>query len=214
MSREITVCSSVSRSLLLKYMCKIGLKTPAGANSMIGSKEISQEGSTFAPAYHNMKVAKRFRWEGAHRLPWHTGGCQNLHGHSYHMWVELKAGTVPGGMVMDFKSIKKVLQPLLDAWDHATLVSVDDVQLLKAIDLLQTKHYILPYDTTSENICLYITEYLAVHALSILEANGIEAVEVRLQETETCFAAYEVTVAQMKANLPQINLTELLKCTN
>ena len=190
------------------------LKAAAVIKTTRESKEISGGGSTFAAAFTNMKVAKRFRWEGAHRLPWHTGGCQNLHGHSYHLWVELKATAVPGGMVMDFKAIKKVLQPLLDAWDHATLIAADDTQLLQAIELLQTKHYILPYDTTSENICLYITEYLAVHALSILEANGIESIEVRLQETETCFAAYEVTVAQMKANLPTINITELLTCNN
>ena len=34
-----------------------------------------------------MKVAKRFRWEGAHRLPWHAGLCRHLHGHSYALTV-------------------------------------------------------------------------------------------------------------------------------
>lgn len=32
-----------------------------------------------------MIVAKQFRWEGAHRLPWHDGLCKNNHGHSYKM---------------------------------------------------------------------------------------------------------------------------------
>jgi len=157
-----------------------------------------------------MKVAKRFRWEGAHRLPWHKGGCQNLHGHSYHMWVELKGQTGDQGMMIDFKEIKKVLQPLLEAWDHATLVAAGDRKLLEAVHLLQSKYYLMPYDTTSENICLYVTEYLAAHALEVLQAYGVHSVSVRLQETETCYAEYEATIEQLKASVnKRTTITEL-----
>jgi 6-pyruvoyltetrahydropterin/6-carboxytetrahydropterin synthase len=141
-----------------------------------------------------MKVAKRFRWEGAHRLPWHTEGCQHLHGHSYQMWVEL-SGEVPAqGMFIDFKEIKTILDPLVSAWDHAILVAESDEQLLAAIDLLASKHHVLPYDTTSENLCQYVADYLLTQASDLLVAHNIGTIKVKLQETETCFAELEVPV--------------------
>ena len=146
-----------------------------------------------------MKVAKKFRWEGAHRLPWHTDGCQNLHGHSYQMWVELSGPTGMNGMLIEFKEIKKVLAPLVKSWDHGVLVADSDAELLQAIALLKSKHYILPFDTTSENICLFVIDYLCSNALDVLLQHNIERVYVKLQETETCYAEHEVSIAELQA---------------
>ena len=147
-----------------------------------------------------MKVAKRFRWEGAHRLPWHTDGCQNLHGHSYQMWVELSGPACNRGMLIDFKEIKKVLSPLVKAWDHGVLVAETDAELLQAVALLKSKHFVLPYDTTSENICLFVIDYLGRHGLDILTKYNIDSVYVKLQETETCYAEHEVKIATLLAD--------------
>jgi 6-pyruvoyltetrahydropterin/6-carboxytetrahydropterin synthase len=144
-----------------------------------------------------MKVAKRFRWEGAHRLPWHTEGCQHLHGHSYQLWVELTGEATNKGMSIDFKEIKEVLAPLITAWDHAILVDESDQQLLAAIDLLASKHYVLPYDTTSENLCQYVADYLLSRASQVLTAHDITTIGVKLQETETCYAELTVPVAAL-----------------
>ncbi|MEJ8802957.1 6-pyruvoyl trahydropterin synthase family protein [Pontibacter sp. H249] len=155
-----------------------------------------------------MKVAKRFRWEGAHRLPWHTDGCQNLHGHSYQMWVELSGPAGNNGMLIDFKEIKKVLEPLVQAWDHGVLVAETDVALQQAVALLQSKHYILPYDTTSENICLYVIHYLINEALDVLVQHEVETIYVKLQETETCYAEHEVSIAELQAEREQKHMAE------
>ncbi len=77
-----------------------------------------------------MKIAKRFRWEGAHRLPWHDGPCRDLHGHSYEMFVEVEGELDDKGLLMDFKHLKRALMPLIDAWDHSTLVATNDTELL------------------------------------------------------------------------------------
>ena len=137
-----------------------------------------------------MKVSKRFRWEAAHRLPWHTEGCQHLHGHSYVMWIELEGELNQRGMVIDFKEIKAVIKPLVDAWDHSILVDESDEELLKAIALLNSKHYTFPYDTSSENLCLFVAAYLKEHAMKLLKAHRIHSVTVRVQETETCYAEH------------------------
>ena len=135
-----------------------------------------------------MKVSKRFRWEGAHRLPWHQGGCQNLHGHSYVLWVELEGIPDDRGMLIDFKVIKEVLKPLIEAWDHATLIANDDIKLKEAVDLLDSKSYILNCDTTSENLCQYVSQYLLKNASKSLIEHQIQKITIRLQETETCYA--------------------------
>jgi len=142
-----------------------------------------------------MKVSKRFRWEAAHRLPWHTSGCQNLHGHSYQMWIELKGTEDNKGLLIDFKDIKMVLSPLIEAWDHAVLIAKDDKQLQEAMQMIKSKYYVLPYDTTSENMCLYVADFLLEHAFEVLHAHQITSINVRLQETETCYAEHEVLVA-------------------
>jgi 6-pyruvoyltetrahydropterin/6-carboxytetrahydropterin synthase len=147
----------------------------------------------------SMKVAKRFRWEGAHRLPWHTDGCQNIHGHSYVMWVELQGEVDEQGMLIDFKEIKKILDPLIASWDHATLIAASDTDLIKAIDFLGTKHYILPYDTTSENLCLYVLEYLGKHAVSVFFEHRVSTILIKVQETDTCYAEHCVNIDQLQA---------------
>jgi 6-pyruvoyltetrahydropterin/6-carboxytetrahydropterin synthase len=72
-------------------------------------------------------LEKKFTFEAAHKLPNHDGKCARLHGHS---WVgvvrvvgtALKKVGPKSGMVMDYASIKSVLQPIIDEYlDHRYL---------------------------------------------------------------------------------------------
>ncbi len=135
-----------------------------------------------------MKVAKQFHWEAAHRLPWHEGECRNLHGHSYRMWVELEGEPDERGMVMDFKHLKRVIKPLVDAWDHATLIADYDTVLLNLIRPTGWKYVVLPFDTTSENLCSYVADYLVSEAAVAFQELRIRSFVVRIAETETCYA--------------------------
>lgn len=141
-----------------------------------------------------MKVAKRFRWEAAHRLPWHEGPCDNLHGHSYRVTVELEGTPDERGMLIDFQDIKQVLKPLIDAWDHAILIADTDTELLQVAKQTDWKHAVLPFDTTAENLVTYVADYLCEEAVTILRANDVTTVRVRLAETETCYAETERTL--------------------
>ena len=146
-----------------------------------------------------MKVAKRFRWEAAHRLPWHEGPCRSLHGHSYRMLVELEGRTDERGMMMDFQHLKRCLKPLVDAWDHAVLVSETDGELLDLLDHTDWKRAVLPFDTTSENLAGYVARHLTVDHAAVLRAHRVERVRVRIEETETCYAEAERVVAPVEA---------------
>ncbi len=138
-----------------------------------------------------MKVAKRFRWEAAHRLPWHDGSCRHLHGHSYRMMVELEGEPDGRGMLIDFKHVKRLLKPLVDKMDHATLVAADDSALKEAAAALDAKTYELPFDSTAENLCTHVARFLGTRGHDVLTAEGVTTLRVRIWETETCYAEIE-----------------------
>ena len=139
-----------------------------------------------------MKVAKEFRWEAAHRLPGHDGGCRHLHGHSYRMTVELTGPLGEHGMVADFHEIKSWLRPLIADWDHATLVADTDQELLDVVRSHGWRHAVLPFDTTAENLCRFAAEFVVGTAGDRLETIGVTRVRVRVMETETCYAEYDL----------------------
>lgn len=141
-----------------------------------------------------MKIAKRFRWEGAHRLPWHEGLCRHLHGHSYEMFVEVEGTPDENGLLMDFKHLKQALMPLIDEWDHATLVSEHDDKLLQFMRESGWRYATLPYDTTAENICLFVADHLIETSGDVLRRRRIHTVRVRVSETETSYAEAERAV--------------------
>ena len=81
-----------------------------------------------------MIVAKDFKWEAAHRLPWHKGKCKHLHGHSYRMTVELEGEPNSQGLVIDFNDIKSMIEPHIQELDHTTIISANDAELKQVFD--------------------------------------------------------------------------------
>jgi 6-pyruvoyltetrahydropterin/6-carboxytetrahydropterin synthase len=142
-----------------------------------------------------MKIAKRFRWEAAHRLPWHEGDCRFVHGHSYRMMVELTGEPDERGMLLDFKHLKRLLKPLIDAFDHATLVAENDDALLQSVQSLGSKVFVLPFDSTAENLCTYVADHLESEGARVLRGHGITALRVTVWETETCYAELHRTLS-------------------
>ncbi len=153
----------------------------------------------YVPLFHQlpseMKVAKTFRWEAAHRLPMHPGLCRNLHGHSYRMTVILDGPVGPDEMVIDFGHIKSIVSPLVNAWDHATLVSEDDVELLDLVTQLESKHFLVPGQTTVENLCRIAAEAIEEHGKELLVSHAITNLTVRIHETETCYSEIERAIS-------------------
>lgn len=135
-----------------------------------------------------MKIAKEFRWEMGHRLPYHNGKCRNLHGHSYKLLVEFEGHVDPNGMVMDYYDVKEVIAPLVDKLDHAFLVYQDDTDLVDAIMNLDSKIVIVNYHTTAENICIYFLEKIKSSKLP----QNIKKIKVKVFETETTYAEEEL----------------------
>lgn len=100
------------------------------------------------------------------------------------------------GMLLDFKEVKRAIRPVTDAWDHATLVSEGDTELLDIMQRTGWKHAVLPFETTSENLCAYVADYICDQAKALLHQHHITSVQVRIEETETSYAEVERVVPQ------------------
>lgn len=70
-------------------------------------------------------VARRYRFEAAHALPWHPGKCRGVHGHSYVLEVFVLGELDSRGVVMDFAEIDEVVEKYVlagpEGLDHQDL---------------------------------------------------------------------------------------------
>ena len=69
---------------------------------------------------YTLKVESAF--EAAHQLPDYPGKCARLHGHNWVVEAVVKGRELDKlGMLVDFKTVKKALNNVLDRYDHRFL---------------------------------------------------------------------------------------------
>jgi 6-pyruvoyltetrahydropterin/6-carboxytetrahydropterin synthase len=140
------------------------------------------------------RISKTFAWEMGHRITKHKGQCFNVHGHSYRAEVYLESAELnPEGMVADFSELSRVMNPLVDAMDHSFMVFKEDDIMMKffinvgaeffANDAIRPfKTFLVPFETTAENIAKYLHGELTKTKLPIHK--------VVIWETAKCKAEY------------------------
>ena len=129
------------------------------------------------------RVSREIRFCYGHRLLNYDGKCRFLHGHNGRAVLTLESeGLDERGMVMDFSQLKKVVGGWIDSTlDHRMLLHRDD----PAVPFLRQQGeplFLLEVNPTAENLARLIFEYAA--------SRGFPVVEVRLWETDECFASY------------------------
>ncbi len=111
------------------------------------------------------ELAKTFRFESAHLLPYVPDGhkCGRLHGHSFRVDIVVTGAAQPlTGWVVDYGDISAAVRPIVDALDHRYLNEIAGLE-----------------NPTSEVLCAWLWEHLAPGL------PGLAAVTVR----ETCTTA-------------------------
>jgi 6-pyruvoyltetrahydropterin/6-carboxytetrahydropterin synthase len=104
----------------------------------------------------------------------------------------------PGGtsMLIDFKHVKRMVKPLVEDMDHATMVADYDTELKEALATLGSKTYALDVDSTAENLATHFTDHIGESGWEVLREHGVETIRVKLWETETCYAEVEKDVME------------------
>ncbi|OOF38105.1 6-carboxytetrahydropterin synthase QueD [Rodentibacter mrazii] len=137
------------------------------------------------------KISKEFSFDMAHLLDGHDGKCQNLHGHTYKLQVEISKDLVHCGakksMVMDFSDLKNIVKKaVLDPMDHAFIYDQTSERESKIAALLQelnSKTFAVPFRTTAEEMARFIFKRLKYDEKLAVSA-------IRLWETPTSFCEY------------------------
>ena len=129
------------------------------------------------------EITKEIRFCYGHRLLQHEGKCRHLHGHNGRAVITLAASSLdPLGMVMDFARIKQAVGAWIDAHlDHRMLLHKDD-PVLPELKRQREPVFVLDVNPTAENIAKLIYDFAA--------SQGLPVLEVRLWETDSCFASY------------------------
>lgn len=138
------------------------------------------------------RVSKEFSFDMAHLLDGHDGKCQNLHGHTYKLQVEVAGDLLVDGakksMVMDFSDLKAVVKKaILDPMDHAFIydqTSERESKIAMLLQELQSKTFGVNFRTTAEEIARFIFQRLKYDEKLPISA-------IRLWETPTSFCEYE-----------------------
>jgi 6-pyruvoyltetrahydropterin/6-carboxytetrahydropterin synthase len=133
-----------------------------------------------------VRITRSFEFDAAHRVQRHESKCRRLHGHRWRIEVVLDAARLDEvGRVVDFGVVKAKLGAWIDEHlDHGVLAGRDDAALIEAARLCDTEPYLLKGEPTAENIA---AELLLV-AGSMLDADGVAVVGVRVWETPNCSA--------------------------
>ena len=108
-----------------------------------------------------------------HALRNYRGKCENVHGHNYRCQVTVEGRELDQiGLLVDFVTLKKALQTVIDRLDHQWLNDFPPFDVL---------------NPSAENIAKYIYEQVSKD----LDTNGsVKLASVRLWETDTSSATY------------------------
>lgn len=137
------------------------------------------------------EIAKDFHWEMGHRLPFHEGGCRNVHGHSYRLRVVVTGLLDENGMVVDYFDLRRIIDPVVAQVDHSFLCDQSDKEMVEFLERHDMKRVLVPFPTTAENIASWLLNQ-AVEGLK--EYSNLTSIAVRLHETVNTYAEAKTMV--------------------
>ncbi len=118
------------------------------------------------------------RFAAAHKLEGYTGRCSALHGHTWTVEVTVAGGRLDSlGMLLDFKSIKEMVDGVIRQFDHGYLNELECFNGPGGGG-----------NPTAENIAAYI--YRAVKDALLKVSPDISPVAVRVWESPDASALY------------------------
>lgn len=129
-----------------------------------------------------MKIEKKYHFYAAHRNKEAGIKCGRLHGHTYNVVCQFEFNEITNGVTMLFSDIDKIVEPIIKQYDHYLLLYKED-NLCNALNMLNEPYIELPFETSAENMALWIFNQIKNH---------LPIIKIELAETKTSNVIYEV----------------------
>ena len=127
--------------------------------------------SNWRSALGAYELVLRVEFAAAHRLRGYDGNCERLHGHNWKVDVVLRGERLDGlGMVVDFRDAKRLIQEVLEEFDHRNLNELPRFETT---------------NPTTENIARAIFDALVERL-----PEGVSVARVTAWESDQCGASY------------------------
>lgn len=138
------------------------------------------------------KVRKTFKLPIGHRLAKHKGLCQNPHGHNFKFEIELKSDKLNSNdMVMDFSDLKKLVNHLIEKFDHCTLFNpTDSVNITHHMNNGYRVATLHGADTDIDPTAEVLSKWLFQEINAELLYNDASVSSVRIWENDDSLAEY------------------------
>ena len=144
------------------------------------------------------RVCKSFVVESGHMLALHPERCRHPHGHTRHIDVVVAGESLDErGMLLDFKALKRAVEPIVERYDHAMAINVAD-PLLPTLRELHAEA-IIPFDgePTTEAMAKVLFDEISdilrdgwTDGVYAIEAGRVRLERVRVGETPSSWAEY------------------------
>jgi 6-pyruvoyltetrahydropterin/6-carboxytetrahydropterin synthase len=136
---------------------------------------------------YTLKTSASF--DSAHFLKGYEGKCSNIHGHRWTVEIEVASEELEAtgqcrGMIVDFSTLKKDLNSMVDYLDHSLIIEISSLKQ-KTMEALEEENFrIIQVDfrPTAENFAKYFYDKL--------EDMGYNAVKATVYETPNNCATY------------------------
>lgn len=152
------------------------------------------------------------KFSAAHMTVFPDGSKERLHGHNYHVQLEVELAESPTlARLLDYEVVKQALRAVCDDWDERVLIAMDNPWLewlpgaeCECAFRLCGKHYVLPADEvvvlaadniTTENLARLLFERFWVeltHDPALPWREYIRKVELRIDESPGQGATYGI----------------------
>ena len=121
------------------------------------------------------EVTVQDTFSSGHYLRDYYGKCENPHGHNYRVLVTLMGEQLePNGLLLDFKILKRILQPTIQYLDH---FMINDLEPFTTIN------------PSAENIAKYFFDRVSGQ-LREMTGGRVRVKDCTIWETDTSYATY------------------------
>lgn len=121
---------------------------------------------------YTIKISSSF--DSAHFLSGYSGYCANIHGHRWKVEIEICSQELlteesNRGMVVDFSVAKKILNEIINEYDHGLIVEKGSLKEDTYNCLVRDNFRVIlvDYRPTAENIAKYIYQFLSKHSFKV-----------------------------------------------